>query len=410
MASSCATVSSTVQEPPSDRADNGQPGSLPAKSQSLAKALGGTRETPVDALRKVAVPGKNALANWFAADAGRWVYPDAWQAETLARAYPSASALEETTKPGWGAATTLMQLMRGEKVTPPAAYLAVLVQDLDSMGKFLSGEPVGGAPAGATLSAAGHETVSKKLSLLGKTLRDGLAAPEYMGVPVYAGGDDLLAFVPARTALAAARFSHDAIPDNLPTASTAVLFFHHFSSLQQAVSHGQELLTAAKEARTVKHGLAVGYMRRSGTREASQQPWVRDGSDRQELGPDTDFTLFAPPVTGKQPLPAAGEERRGLSLRLVADLARDAEELSDKRIPPELYEAEVRRLVTRHGGTAPEAEALLRLGESELTPTTDTEPEAMVEAEPRTEAETGQRGHALVAAARVAAFLRRECQ
>ncbi|MGH3408696.1 MAG: Cas10/Cmr2 second palm domain-containing protein, partial [Streptosporangiaceae bacterium] len=70
-----------------------------------------------------------------------------------------------------------------------------------------------------------------------------------LAMPVYAGGDDLLAFCPASTAIDAARTCHDEIPPSLPHASTAVLFFHYHASIQQAMHRARHgLLEAAKQA------------------------------------------------------------------------------------------------------------------------------------------------------------------
>ncbi|GAB3105826.1 type III-B CRISPR-associated protein Cas10/Cmr2 [Streptomyces calidiresistens] len=350
-------------------------------------------ETPVKALGTLAESGEGGPgdgsrkdARWFAEAGGRWVFPDTWRVDRLRREFPEVEQerLEEAVREGHRAATRLITRMRDRHgAAPPAPYLAVLVQDLDSLGRYLGGER-GTARAAIEVSAERHRQVSERLSGLGAELREGLARVDLLGAPVYAGGDDLLAFVPASRALAAARRCHDTVPSDLPTASTAVVFFHHVSSLQEAVTHAQELLTEAKASAESKHGFAVGYVRRSGVREASLQGWAGAEGER---GPEADFALFLRPATGTT-ADGGGAERVGLSPRIVGVLARDADELSS--LPAELYAAEIRRLVTRHGGSAAEAEALLRLGRGERPET------------------PGSR--APVAAARVAAFLRGEAR
>ncbi|MFF4845286.1 Cas10/Cmr2 second palm domain-containing protein [Streptomyces collinus] len=364
------------------------------------------RETPLPALRaRNMVGGGDAAARWFASSAGRWVYEESWKAETLAREFPGvdATVLDGAVRAGHEALKRLLRRMLTEyTVGPPGAYLAVLAQDLDSMGRFLGGGQWGPGPR-IEVGVSAHRDVSQRLSSLAATLRDGLEDSVLMGVPVYAGGDDLLAFAPASKALAAARYAHDVVVDqgDLPSVSTAVLFFHHRSSLQQAVAGAQELLEEAKSAVPErKHVRGVGYLRLSGVRESALQPWVPSGGSVGESGPargpDRDFGLFLASSTG-----SGGKERdgqrddneqsaRGLSLRLVAVLARDAAELS--ALPEDLYEAEVSRLVYRHGGTAGEAQALLRLGREELGPG------------------PGVARRRPVAATRVAGFLRQECQ
>ena len=111
-----------------------------------------------------------------------------------------------------------------------------------------------------------------------------------------------------------ARYSNS--PPWLPTASTAVLFFHYHASLQGAVTRARRMLEAAKGQSDDKHGLAVGYLRRSGVSEASVQPWPgTDGRSTAQL-----FGVFTA---------AQGHK---LSPRLLADLDRDARELGG--LPP----------------------------------------------------------------------------
>ena len=131
-----------------------------------------------------------------------------------------------------------------------------------------------------------------------------------------------------------------------------------------------------------KHGLAVGFLRRSGVQERSIQPWV--------------------PVSGEQATAADLFEtfvhrsgRGTLSPRLVNDLERDAEEFGAGGLPESLYKAELARLVERHGGGTADADALLHLGQGECVP-------------PETPAPSGRRTPER--AARVAVFLRQECQ
>jgi CRISPR-associated protein Cmr2 len=155
---------------------------------------------------------------------------------------------------------------------------------------------------------------------------------------VYAGGDDLLAFVPARTALPAAQECHAVISSpELPTASTAVLFFHYHEGLQGVLSRARLLLHEAKERVDGKHALAVGYLRRSGISQVSIQKWaVRGHQDTADL-----FGVFASDV------------KHRLSPGLLADLDRDKKELAAlSEADPEIYRAELIRLVRRHTANA----------------------------------------------------------
>jgi hypothetical protein len=241
---------------------------------------------------------------------------------------------------GLGAATRLRRLIEkpGGQAPRLASYLAVVVQDLDSMGLFLSGQARDAAARTIEVLPNEHRRVSTELLRVAAAQREALEAGPLLGVPVYAGGDDLLAFCPASTAMDAAEACQDKIPSSLPHASTAVLFFHYHASIQQAMSQARSLLDQAKELRG-KHGLAVGYLRRSGVSAVSIQPWADgEGNSSAHL-----FGLFA------------REREPKLSPRLVADLERDAAglvELSQvsQQLHRPLYTAELARLVRRHAG------------------------------------------------------------
>jgi CRISPR-associated protein Cmr2 len=320
--------------------------------QQLRHALGlHGQEAPVPGL-----PGEPAgqAARWLAESGGPWVYEDRWRPQTLAREGTSdparrAELERQITAPaaaGQRAAGRLAGAMDRLRRDDPAiprltGYLAVLVQDLDNMGRFLGGTATCAAGTRITVSPQDHERVSGELiavaAVQARALEHGTPqAGTLHGVPVYAGGDDLLAFVPAATALAAAEACHALVPPSLPTASTAVLFFHYHMGLQQAMREARSLLDQAKHElwarRRDKHGLAVGYMRRSGTSAYSIQPWSAGGGSSAEL-----FRLF-----GRQ-------AQHRLSPRLVEDLERDADELASLRaVPGGYYRAELTRLVQRH--------------------------------------------------------------
>ncbi len=357
--------------------------SLRTAVESLPRNL---REAPVAGL-----DGASGLAEWLAAVAGPWVYADAWHDKVLKREYGphdrDGRDLRTVAAEGRSAARRLAGVMKKcVGIGPPTRYLALLAQDLDGMGRFLSGEAVDGA--GISVTEDQHTDVSRRLGALAANQWVALESRELLGVPVYAGGDDLLAFVPAATALEAARRCHGLAPAELPTASTAVLFFHSRSSLRRAVAEVRRLLEDAKAASPAKHALAVGFLRRSGVREQSIQPWQPLDEGAVESAGQTaaeSFDLF----TGRV-------DRRSLSPRLVTELERDADELAGGGLPEPLYLAELARLVGRHGGSRGDAVALARLGLHERSP---AGPEA-----------GGWMRRPPIAAARVAVFIRQECR
>jgi CRISPR-associated protein Cmr2 len=352
--------------------------------RSAAPAFG-RDETPVHGLTN---PGTQP-GSWLVTTGGPWVYPDTWQVESLAReAKVTPDVLKPAVDDGLTAARRLRERMKELGVPAIAGYLAVVVQDLDGMGSFLGGEGENAAGTRLTVTPGNHRNVSRELQKLAGKQTEALRSGDLLGVPVYAGGDDLLAFTPALTALRAARRCHEAVPPELPRASTAVLFFHYHAGLQHAMSTARNMLEQAKERIPGKHGLAVGYLRRSGVGETSVQPWAGgpEGSSADAFG------VFA-----------VGGGRR-LSPRLVADLDQARDELAAlSRAAEKRYRAELARLVRRHtegegtparGQAAKAAAALEWLGNNEA-------------AEPPADQIPGSRPQL---AARVAVFLRQEAR
>lgn len=324
--------------------------------RSVVRELDRPRETPVSRLRRDGDPER-----WFAAAAGPWVYPEAWQAEVLDREVAGSGVHAAV---GGAAARALIAAMK--PAGTPTSYLALLAQDVDGMGGFLGGSVPDLADRTLAISAAEHRRVSRLLAdLEGEQRR---AVEDLLGVPVYAGGDDLLALLPAASALAAAQRLHDLMPAELPPVSTAVLFFHRRSSLRLALHEVRALLHQAKRPDSGKHGLAVGFLRRSGTRETTVQPWSPvDGDPTTRL-----LSVFLRSGAGR------------LSPGLVADLIRDDTELSTLDDP--YYAGELGRLAARHGGGPGDGEALAALGRRERA------------------------GTGPVPAARLGVFLRQECR
>jgi hypothetical protein len=342
--------------------------------RNAARAVGSRRETAIAGLSSTvsdSSTGKSSstagdVAGWLARSGGPWVFPQWWLVDRLAaETGRDREALASSVDQGARAAKALGTVMAELGAAPLSVYLAVLVQDLDSMGAFLSGEASDAAGRRLpTVDPDVHSRVSRELQVLAGAQRRELES-RWLGVPVYAGGDDLLAFLPAATALDAARACHDLVPDTLPRASVAVLFFHFQGGLQPALTRAHQLLDTGKARVGGKHALAVGYQPRAGASTESIQPWSSpDGTDTVEA-----LKVFA------------ANRELTLSPRLAAQLGRDREELASLAARrPAVYRAELARLVRRHlsgdkaripaeAGTL--ADLLVRLTRSEVAPSGD---------------------------------------
>ncbi|WP_435106653.1 Cas10/Cmr2 second palm domain-containing protein [Nocardiopsis synnemataformans] len=306
---------------------------------ALALGKDPVREQPLDWLEEV--PG-DEHAEWLRAKGSRWVFPGSWHVEALAREFSRDAADPEfiqTVRDGWEAARALTEAMGGHGVDPPSPHLAVLVQDLDSMGRFLSGRPHTGASR-LEVSEEEHQRISGLLSDVARDQRAALG--RVGGTVVYAGGDDLLALVPAAYALEAARVCHDTVPSQLPTASTGLLFFHHGSSLRRALNRSHELLEAAKQ-RPDKHALGVGMVRNSGAHAECVLDWA-GGTD-----PVAALKVFTSegPQARVRLTPGLLDDLRAERVHLDGGDTRESE-LFRHVLPLDAARKELRRLVFRH--------------------------------------------------------------
>lgn len=141
----------------------------------------------------------------------------------------------------------------------PLPYYGLLLADGDRMG--------------AAIDAAGtpgeHRRLSQKLTAFARTALTLVA--EHSGSLVYAGGDDVLAFVPLHTALRCARSLADEFAAQLgsvagaarPTLSAGMVVAHHLDPLSDVLALAR---AAERRAKMVpgKNALAVTVSKRSG--------------------------------------------------------------------------------------------------------------------------------------------------
>jgi CRISPR-associated protein Cmr2 len=313
------------------------------------------------------VSSEDEVLDWFARVEGAWLMPETWSPETLARDndLPGNTVPDSVAAQGRVAATRLRDAAQAYNRAAPAAeiapltpYLAVLAQDADRMGVRLGKFEHTDDPA------AWHGEVSQALVSAGAEQRRVLESAEHMCRVVYAGGDDLLGFVPVRTALRAVREANRAyvatVGDVLPgsTASTALVFFHASFPLRSALAAAQSLLHEAKEKR--RPGLGLAVLRRGGQRVSVVRPWYADPEPAK-----------IPAVASVESLVDAAAQ--GLSGRLAERLERDHDalgQLSENWLARELH-----RLVGRHTPDEAVAEqavkALLALRQDEHPPSAE---------------------------------------
>jgi len=163
----------------------------------------------------------------------------------------------------------------------PSPYLAVLVADGDRMGQALS--DLGSAEA--------HRNFSRALATFAERARD--VVHRHQGVLVYAGGDDVLAFVPVDQCLACARALYDRFGEtrptgsnSMPTLSVGVAVAHFMEPLEDLLEYGRAAETHAKHPRPedgeqdCRDALAVHVIKRGGGPLAIRANWPSDPDQR----------------------------------------------------------------------------------------------------------------------------------
>lgn len=161
----------------------------------------------------------------------------------------------------------LCQAFGGQR---PAPYYALLSADGDHMGKVISQQK----------TFEQHRAFSQCLSNFAQQV-DSLI-DKHKGSLVYAGGDDVLAFVPLHTALKCARELANVFKEQLagfpleeggtPTLSVGLVIAHHLEPLSTVLELAR---TTESEAKLVegKNALAVTLSKRSGSEQTVKGTW-----------------------------------------------------------------------------------------------------------------------------------------
>ena len=152
----------------------------------------------------------------------------------------------------------------------PAPYLAVLVADGDKMGAALSKLESSAEHRAFSTALAGFAVQAKKI------------VQEQNGFLVYAGGDDVVAFLPVDKAVKCARELHDAFGKALnaygsPTLSVGIAIGHFLENLEDLLEYGRAAERAAKSPD--RDGLAIHLHKRSGAPITYRVRWSDSAPD-----------------------------------------------------------------------------------------------------------------------------------
>jgi CRISPR-associated protein Cmr2 len=178
--------------------------------------------------------------------------------------------IEET-----GATPEDLRLLREAlaRLPHPEPYLAVLVADGDKMGAAIS----------ALTSPDANREFSSTLAGFANSART--IINQLNGVLVYAGGDDVLAFLPVDKCLSCARKLHDDFGDRLakygkPTLSVGIAIGHFMENLEDLLDYGRAAEKVAKKPD--RDGLAVHLHKRGGAPIGVRARWSDNPDHRLE--------------------------------------------------------------------------------------------------------------------------------
>lgn len=157
-------------------------------------------------------------------------------------------------------------------------FYALLLMDGDNMGALIGDK-----------SAAERKKISQALSSFTGKVPD--IVHDLNGMLVYAGGDDVFAFLPVSTAIECARRCREAyqcsfqeyapfIPKDQATISAAIQYAHMNTALGTVVKDAHRLLDETAKDRTGRDALACRVWKRGGPILTWAQPWmaIDDGS------------------------------------------------------------------------------------------------------------------------------------
>jgi CRISPR-associated protein Cmr2 len=150
----------------------------------------------------------------------------------------------------------------------PSPYYAILMMDGDRMGKRLSGVE----------DPEMHKRISETLARFAGEEVKRIVEEDHPGKVVYAGGDDVLALLPVKHALPAAREIRDAMVEVmrplLPnfTVSAGIAIAHHLYPLEATLQHARKTERAAKDEYN-RDAVAVIFLKRSGEWERAGGGW-----------------------------------------------------------------------------------------------------------------------------------------
>ena len=145
----------------------------------------------------------------------------------------------------------------------PYPYYSLFIADGDNMGKLINN----------LVDIDSHSLLSQKLSKFAENLPQVINGQQYKGTCIYAGGEDILAYLPLHTALEFVSFINgDFLNEIKTTLSGGLVIAHHLTPLNEVMRLAREAEKKSKMTAS-KNALTVVLSKRSGTETEITDNW-----------------------------------------------------------------------------------------------------------------------------------------
>jgi hypothetical protein len=241
------------------------------------------------------IPALGAMDEAGCRQDGDWLYPERYAVAVIEKEYPTVAgdrALGALANRAYDELRALHKALGTSPDSQPTPYYAVLMMDVDSLGKALSGRHdavfgrAGKSPR--PLLPSRQAAISERLANLSVFVLPKVVHA-HLGRVVYCGGDDLLALLPLHTALRCADALRAAVQSldglgPLLTVSVGVGIGHSITPMREVIQAARDAEKRAKQplgAKVEVHGdhLGVEVRLRSGRPFGLTLPWRPRATD-----------------------------------------------------------------------------------------------------------------------------------
>ncbi|MBX3057905.1 MAG: type III-B CRISPR-associated protein Cas10/Cmr2 [Anaerolineae bacterium] len=266
---------------------------------------------------------------------GDLFYPDTYTDKRLKDDYNITFSQDAVVKLSRNV-SVLRDTAKKQKIALPPTYYGLLVMDGDRMGQKLA----------ATKTVSEQRRISQDLMKFALGQVQLIVEDQYLGRVVYAGGDDLMAFLPLEHVLDAADALNQVFREATGfEASAGVAIAHHLAPLDRVLQVAREAEKLAK-GRYGRNSIVFSVLKRSG--------------EQLDVGTHWDYKELSILPIVRQVRDYMQDEAIALSARFAFDADREAQALTN--LEKKAHEKRLTVLLHRHSKNLAEADRHLLAG------------------------------------------------